>query len=163
MKWVAKAELFEIPILGWMMRLAGHIPLVRDNLIGGAHALLLAEKYLNQKCSVMIFPEGTRSPDGRVYGFADGAFHLAIRAKVAILPVAIEGSYRFLPTYEARPDEPKRLFLKVFFPIHTNSLASHDVTATKERVRQMIIEQVAEWRGVDPQEVNGLSGIDKLT
>jgi 1-acyl-sn-glycerol-3-phosphate acyltransferase len=158
MKWIAKAELFKIPIFGWIMRMAGHIPLARDNLIGGAEALLLAEKYLKQKCSVMIFPEGTRSPDGRIHGFTDGAFHLAIKAKVAILPVAVEGSYKRLPKYKVRSEEPKEMFLKVFPPISTSKMTLHDVTVIKESVRQMIIEQVAEWRSVEPKTVDSLAG-----
>ncbi len=137
--------------------MAGHIPLIRDNLIGGADALVLAEKYLKLNCSVMIFPEGSRSPDGRIYGFSDGAFFLAIRTGVPILPVAIEGSYRLAHPIEVGSDEQNELFLKVFQPIKTNSLTPNDIKAVKERVRQIMIEQVAKWRNVAPETVDGLS------
>ena len=132
--------------------MAGHIPLVRDNLIGGAEALRLAEKCLNQKRSVMIFPEGTRSPDGRIHGFNDGAFYLAIKAGVAILPIALVGSYKCFHQGKARSEEGIEMFLKVFSPISTSSMTSKDVIAVKANVRQMIIEQVAEWRSVGPKQ-----------
>jgi 1-acyl-sn-glycerol-3-phosphate acyltransferase len=157
MKWIAKVELFQIPVFGWMMRMAEHIPLDRKNLRQGAKALLLAERYLKQKCSVMIFPEGKRSPDNRVLHFVDGAFLLAIRAKVPILPVALEGSQKSLPQYIAAPEEPKEMFLKVLPPIDTNGMTSEDVVVVKKRVRQMIIDQIAEWRGVDPTAVDAIS------
>jgi 1-acyl-sn-glycerol-3-phosphate acyltransferase len=72
MKWIAKEELFRVPVVGWMMRLAGDIPLDRSYR-NGAQALLRAKSYLQQKCPVMFFPEGTRSVDDRVHAFTDGA------------------------------------------------------------------------------------------
>ena len=104
--------------------MAGHIPLVRDNLIGGAEALRLAEKYLNQKCSVMIFPEGTRSPDGRIHGFNDGAFYLAIKAGVAILPIALEGSYKCFHQGQGKVRRTDRNVPKGFL---THKYKQHDL------------------------------------
>ena len=97
MKWLGKAELFRLPIIGWMMKLSGDIPVERGDRRKSAQAFLRALKYLEQHCSVMFFPEGTRSIDGRVQRFADGAFQLAIKAKTAILPVALDGSFDCLP------------------------------------------------------------------
>lgn len=156
MKWIAKDELFQLPVFGWMMRLAEHIPLDRKNQRGGARALILAKRYLQQKCSVMIFPEGTRSPDGRVQVFSDGAFLLAIKAKVDILPVALEGSHKCLPKYKDKIRGPKEMFIKVLPSISTSRMTSQDVATVKKRVRQMIIEQIAEWRGVEPEAVDAL-------
>lgn len=157
MKWIAKEDLFDIPIMGWMMRMAGDIPVDRESRRKGVQALHHAGRYLQQKCSVMIFPEGTRSPDGRVRGFTDGAFHLAIRAKVPILPVALEGSYGCLPKHNWKFGEPQEIFMKVFPPIETEGMTSRDVPILREKARRMIIEQVARWRGVEPEEVDALS------
>ena len=79
MKWIAKTELFKIPLVGWMMQMAGDIPLDRRQR-AGAQALLRAKGYLQKGCSVMVFPEGTRSRDSKVHGFTEGAFALAIKA-----------------------------------------------------------------------------------
>ena len=97
MKWIGKIELFRLPYLGWMMRLARDIPVDRGDRRSGAAMLLKAIHMLKLRCSVMFFPEGTRSPDGRVWRFNEGAFHIAVKAQVPVLPIAVEGSYRCLP------------------------------------------------------------------
>ncbi len=99
MKWVAKAELFKAPLFGWLLRLAGDIPVDRTNKRSGAKVLIKGRQYLRDRCSVMFFPEGTRSRDGRVHPFTDGAFRLAIKAQVPVLPLAIDGTQDALPTH----------------------------------------------------------------
>lgn len=155
MKWIAKAELFRFPVVGWMMRMAGDIPVERNDRRKAAQAILLAHKYLDQRCSVMIFPEGTRSPDGNVQRFSDGAFHLAIRAGVPVLPLAVEGSYRCLPKHSWRFGEPSRIQLHVMAPVETSGMTLGDVGSLRDRVRLGIVEQVAAMRGVLPEDVDG--------
>ncbi|MDX1516917.1 MAG: lysophospholipid acyltransferase family protein, partial [Woeseiaceae bacterium] len=89
MKWVAKAELFRLPVVGWMMRMADDIPVDRDAKTSRARVLVVARERLSHHCSVMFMPEGTRSRDGRVHAFNDGAFRLAIKAQVPVLPLAL--------------------------------------------------------------------------
>jgi 1-acyl-sn-glycerol-3-phosphate acyltransferase len=156
MKWIAKAELFRLPFIGWMMRMAGDIPVDRRSR-RGAQALLQAKSYLQQRCPVMVFPEGTRSVDGRVYPFTDGVFQLAIKTKVPILPVAVEGSQACLPKGSWKIGKPQDIFLKVFPPIDTSNMTGKDVTQLRDRVRQMIVEQIAHWRGTDPEAVDALN------
>ena len=155
MKWMVKAELFRILFIGQMLRLAGDIPVERGNRRKAALAFLQAARYLDQKCSVMFFPEGTRSPDGMVHQFAEGAFHLAIKSKVPILPLAVDGSRDCLPKNSWRIGKVDRIFLKVLPPVRTDDLQAEDVSALRDRVRAMIIAQVAEWRNVPPEEVDG--------
>ena len=145
MKWIAKAELFKIPLVGWMMRMAGDIPLDRQHR-SGAPALLKARKYLQQGCPVMIFPEGTRSPDGEVHSFTDGAFRLAIKAQAPILPLAIEGSHSCLQKGSWKFGEPRDVFVKVLPPVETTGLSSQDSQSLRDRIREMIADQVAEWK-----------------
>ena len=151
MKWIAKAELFRIPIVGWMMRMAGDIPLDRQQR-SGAQALLRAKRYLQQNCSVMIFPEGTRSQDGSVQPFTDGAFHLAIKARVPVLPIAIEGSHSCLEKGSWKFGEPRDIFLTILPPISTAGLTSRDTGALKERVHREVVAQVEKLRGQIPRE-----------
>lgn len=156
MKWMGKKELFKIPIIGWMMSLSGDIAVDRKSARSGAQAIIKAQRYLEQKCSVIIFPEGTRTLDGRVRQFTDGAFHLAIRAKVPILPLVIEGSRGCIPKNSWKFGEPSDIHLKILPPIDTASLGMEDVQALRDRVRAAIMNQIAEWRSVPVGEVDGL-------
>lgn len=157
MKWIAKEDLFRVPFVGWMMRLAGDIPLDRDDRRAGARALLEARRTLERKCSVMIFPEGTRSPDGRVRRFTDGAFLLAIRAGVPVLPLAVEGSRDCLPKRSWIFGDTQDIHLMVLPPVETAGLGPADVGALRDQVRRMIVEKVAACRGVPPAMVDALA------
>jgi 1-acyl-sn-glycerol-3-phosphate acyltransferase len=159
MKWLAKKELFKLPILGWMLRLAGDICVDRKNPRSGAQALIKAQHILEQKCSIMIFPEGTRTLDGRVRQFTDGAFHLAIKAKVSILPLVIEGSRDCIPKNSWKFGKPSDIFLKVLPPIETSSLTIQDVPSLRDTVRTVIIKQIAEWRSVPIEVVDGMQQV----
>jgi len=160
MKWVGKKELFDTPIIGWMMRLSGDIPVDRKSPRSGARMLLTAMEYLRNGCPVMFFPEGTRSKDGKVGRFNDGAFHLAIKAQVPILPIAVEGSHRCLPKHSWVFGEPATIRLKVFSPVETKGLTPANLESLREQVRSVIIRQIAEWRGSVPSSVDALSGAE---
>jgi 1-acyl-sn-glycerol-3-phosphate acyltransferase len=160
MKWVGKKELFDTPYIGWMMKLSGDIPVDRKNARSGARMLLTAMEYLKRGCSVMFFPEGTRTKDGTVGRFNDGAFHLAIKAQVPILPIAVEGSHRCLPKHSWIFGEPATVKMKVFEPVETTGLSSEDVAALREQVRLVIIQQIAAWRGSTPEVVGGTTFAD---
>jgi 1-acyl-sn-glycerol-3-phosphate acyltransferase len=92
MRWVAKVSLFKIPVIGWLMRSGGDIRLQRGDGASVRAMFAEARATLDQGLPVMIFPEGTRSNDGALQRFKDGAFQLAIEAGVPILPLAIEGT-----------------------------------------------------------------------
>lgn len=155
MKWIGKVELFKLPVVGWMMHLSGDISVDRQSARSGAHAMLKAQRYLEKKCSVMIFPEGTRTLDGRVRQFTDGAFHLAIRAKTMILPMVIEGSFNCIPKHSWKFGEPSDIKLKILPPIDTSSLSLKDVPACRDNVRHAIMQQIADWRSVPLEAVDG--------
>ena len=157
MKWIAKKELFTVPFVGWMMRLAGDIPVDRAETRSGARMLLTAMKYLEQKCSVMFFAEGTRSPDGRVGRFNDGAFQLAIKAHVPILPVAIEGSFDCLPKKSWRFGKASYIHVKVLPEVDTTGMTTKDAGALNTRIRQMIVREVAAVRGTTMETIDVLS------
>lgn len=161
MKWVGKKELFDTPIIGWMMKLSGDIPVDRKNPRSGARMLLTAMEYLRNGCPVMFFPEGTRSMDGRVGRFNDGAFHLAIRAQVPVLPIAIEGSHRCLPKHSWVFGEPARIRLKVFSPVETTGMTPADVASLRDQVRSVIIRQIAEWRGSSIESADALADVER--
>ncbi len=153
MKWVAKAELFKTPLVGWLLRLAGDIPVDRTSKRSGAKVLIKGRQYLRDRCSVMFFPEGTRSRDGRVHPFTDGAFRLAIKAQVPVLPLAIDGTQDALPTHSWKFDAAT-VRLKVLPPVPTTGLTRADTEALREQVRSLIIEQLAIWRSASPDALD---------
>jgi 1-acyl-sn-glycerol-3-phosphate acyltransferase len=157
MKWMAKVELFKLPVVGWMLRMAGDIPVDRENRRSGAQALLKAKEYLQQKCSVMIFPEGTRSPDGCIGPFNDGAFHLAVREQVAILPIAVEGSRDCLPKRSWRFGASQDISLHLLPIIETTGLTPEGVPALRDSVRTLVLTEVARLRGVSPESVESVA------
>jgi 1-acyl-sn-glycerol-3-phosphate acyltransferase len=156
MKWVGKIELFRVPFTGWMMKLAGDIPVDRKDPRSGAKMLLRANKVLQKKCSVIFFPEGTRSRNGKVGRFIDGAFHLAIKAQVPVLPLVLDGSYDCLPKNSWVFGKPANISLKILPPIDTAGMTSADIPALRDRVRTVIMAQVAEWRGSSIADVDAL-------
>lgn len=96
-KWVAKDSLFAVPFVGWSMSLAKHIRLARGNFSSIKHVYREAAGWLRQGMSVLFFPEGTRSETDEMRDFQNGAFKLAIKEGVPVLPVAIRGTGDMIP------------------------------------------------------------------
>lgn len=159
MKWVAKKALFHLPAAGWLLRLGGDIPVDRSDKRSRARVLETATEYLERACSVMFFPEGTRSRDGRIQRFSDGAFRLAIKRGVPVLPIAIDGTHEALPKDSVwfNPSVEK-IRVKVLEPVDTSAYTPNEARSLQRHVRARIIGQVASWRGVPPAEVDALDG-----
>ncbi len=157
MKWVAKIGLFRLPVAGWLLRMSGDIPVDRRSKKSRAEAVSMAKDYLRKDCSVMLFPEGTRSRDGQVHRFSDGAFRLAVEEGVPVLPIAIDGTHEALPKHSIwfEPN-PETIRVKVLDPVSTDSYTREDVRALQRHVRARVVAQVAEWRGVDLDAVDAL-------
>lgn len=137
MRWVAKEELFRLPWIGWMLRCGGDIQLRRGH--GESIREMMAEcrRTLAAGVPVMMFPEGTRSPDGRLLPFKDGAFVLAIEAGVPVLPVATAGTRNCRPKGSIWFGEA-RARVRVLEPIETAGMTLADVPRLKELVRERI-------------------------
>jgi 1-acyl-sn-glycerol-3-phosphate acyltransferase len=139
MKWLAKAEMFRIPILGWLLRLAGDVPIQRGFGPSAVEAIARCREVLADRVSVMIFPEGTRSTTADLLPFKDGAFRLAIDAGVPILPLVVHGTSTALPKHDWRFGRSTAV-VQVLDPVETTGLTPADVPALKDRVRRMIVE-----------------------
>jgi len=96
-KWVAKESLFKIPFVGWSLALAKHIKLERGNLGSIKKVYREAAHWLRSGVSVLFFPEGTRSETSEMGDFRNGAFKLAIKERVPILPILFEGTGTAIP------------------------------------------------------------------
>jgi 1-acyl-sn-glycerol-3-phosphate acyltransferase len=137
MKWLSKAELFRIPVMGWMMQLAGDVPVKRGFGPSAVEAIARCREVLARRVSVMIFPEGTRSATADMLPFKDGAFRLAVDAGVPILPLAVRGTRSALPKHDWRFNRSDAT-VRVLEPVETAGLGPADVPALRDRVRDTI-------------------------
>jgi 1-acyl-sn-glycerol-3-phosphate acyltransferase len=96
-RWIAKKELFAIPLFGWALRAAGYVPMDRSNRRASMQSLADASARIKAGASVVIFPEGTRSRDGKLGEFKSGGFLLALSARQPVVPTLIRGANRILP------------------------------------------------------------------
>ncbi len=142
MKWLSKVEILRIPILGWNMRIAGDVPVERGTAKSAAKAMRRCRTILEGNVSVVIFPEGTRSPTGEMLPFKDGAFRLAIEAGVPILPIVVHGTRFALGKHDWRIGH-SIAEARVLAPVDTAGLTNADVPALKERIRMIIAEEKA--------------------
>jgi len=145
MKWLSKVEMFKIPLVGWMMRLAGDVPLRRGESSSAVTAMAACRDRLERRVSVMIFPEGTRSASGELAAFKDGAFRLAIETGTTILPVAVHGTRTALRKHDWRLGR-SRAEARVLEPVDVSELDASDVATLRERVRDRIAVELISMR-----------------
>jgi 1-acyl-sn-glycerol-3-phosphate acyltransferase len=139
MKWLAKASLFRIPVVGWMMWLAGDVPVRRGDSASGKGAMADCARWLERGVPVMVFPEGTRSADAALLPFKDGAFRLAIETGADLLPVAVHGTRAALPKHSWRFQRAEAR-VTVGTPLSTKGLTLADVERLKARARAQVEE-----------------------
>ena len=146
--WIAKKELFKIPIFGRAMRSAGYIEIDRQNHEKAMKSLDEAAQKIREGKSVVTFPEGTRSKDRTIKPFKQGLFHLAIKAGVPIVPISIIGAHEIMPkrTLQVRPG-------KITMIIDPPGDVSGYTTETRgdliERVRGIIVGNFESGRNPD--------------
>ena len=141
-KWVSKSENFRIPFIGWNMTLNRYIRIERGKLKGNLRMMRDAETALRSGSSVMIFPEGTRSADGRLGAFSRGAFELAVKTSAPVLPVVIDGTALALPKRGWVLQGSQNICLRVLPPVRPHSDAAH----LAEDVREMIARELEKMR-----------------
>lgn len=134
-----KKELLSYPVVGWQLKRSGQVCIDQQNPAHSISSIRAALKGLKDGLPLVIFPEGGRSPDGYIKPFLPGAFFLAIKAQVDIVPVALVGTYELLPmdTYhiKCRPLE-----MRVGEPISTVGLTMRDLEALSARVQKAVQE-----------------------
>jgi 1-acyl-sn-glycerol-3-phosphate acyltransferase len=136
---VFKSELLKYPIVGWHLKRSGQVCINQQNPTASIGSIRSALKSLKEGMPLVIFPEGGRTPDGEIKPFLPGAFFLAIKAQVDIVPVALVGTYELLPmsTYhiKCRPLE-----MRVGEPISTAGLKGHDMEELSAKVQKAVEE-----------------------
>ena len=132
-----KKELLSYPVVGWQLKRSGQVCIDQQNPSRSISSIRAALKGLHAGLPLVIFPEGGRTPDGEIKPFLQGAFFLAIKAQVDIVPVALVGTYELLPmnTYhiKCRPLE-----MRVGEPISTTGLTMRDMEAVSTRVQKAV-------------------------
>lgn len=157
MKWLSKQVLFRIPVVGWMMWLAGDIPVKRGSTASAGDAMRRCKEWLDKGVPVMIFPEGTRSIDGGLLPFKDGAFRLAVDTGAQILPIAVDGTRDALPKHSWHFGKAQAR-VAVGQPIEVQGRSADEL---KSLARAQIEGLIRELRGVRSAPVQGF-GVREL-
>ncbi|MDI9560884.1 MAG: lysophospholipid acyltransferase family protein [Pseudomonadota bacterium] len=137
-KWVAKKELFSVPFLGWALKSGRNISLDRENPREGLKAMNEAVKKIKDGMNVVIFPEGTWSTNEELLPFKKGAFSLAVRTGVPIIPVGIIGTGRLQPDGCFIPKEKGKVYIKIGQPVCTTKQGPSAKTELMCEVRSCI-------------------------
>jgi 1-acyl-sn-glycerol-3-phosphate acyltransferase len=148
---IAKKQLARIPLFGWVMWAGRFIFIDRQNGVAARRSIELAGQRIHDGVSVLLFPEGTRTRDGTLGPFKKGGFHLAVKAGVAIVPVALRGTRELMP--------PGSLLLRsgtmtviIGEPIATEGLSDEERANLSDRVRGAVEGLLAE-KSSEPRSI----------
>ena len=141
-RWLAKKELFKVPIWGPAMRRAGYIPIDRSHGREALKSLDEAAQKIAAGTSVIIFPEGTRSKDGKLQDFKAGAMLLAIKSGVDIVPVAIAGTHAVLPKGKLLTT-PGKVNIRIGKPIEMKEFRPRDKHDLAKKVEGRVAEMLS--------------------
>jgi 1-acyl-sn-glycerol-3-phosphate acyltransferase len=141
-RFLAKRGLFQIPFLGQHLSRAGHIPVPREDPRAAVKVMQAAAETIQQKkISLLIFPEGGRSHDGKLRPFKEGGAYIAIRAQVPVVPIVIIGSRNVLP-FGAGIVKSGAVTLRILKPIETRQLTLKDRGKLTDELRALILDQL---------------------
>ncbi len=141
-KWVSKAEIFNLPFIGWNMVLNRYIKLFRGDKRSVARMMEDATAHLRNGSSVYIFPEGTRSRDGQLKEFKSGAFILAKKLNIPILPIVINGTTHALPKYSLDFHGHHSISIDVLPEITAETVATLDEAELAQYTHQLMSEHL---------------------
>lgn len=148
-KWVSKEEIFRVPFVGWNMTLNRYIRIRRGDRQDAVRMMKACGDALESGNSVMIFPEGTRSLDGELREFRHGAFTLALRHRIPIVPIVLDGTLDALPKHGVTLQNSADIVIQVLEPIRVDGF--RDVDALRDHVRGVMADMLrrirAERRG----------------
>jgi 1-acyl-sn-glycerol-3-phosphate acyltransferase len=138
-RWLAKMELFKVPIFGHAMRKAGYISIDRNNRESAFESLETAAEKIKNGVSVLIFPEGTRSRDGKLQPFKKGGFIMAIDSGVPIVPVIISGARTIMTKGKFRVN-PGQIRMSIQQPIDTTVYSRDTKETLMKHVRRVMCD-----------------------
>ena len=145
-RWIIKKEILKLPIFGYALYASRNIFIDRSNTTSAIESINKGFDRLPNGVSVMVFAEGTRSPDGQIHEFKKGGFITAVRLKIPILPVTINGSRRVMRKGSFTL-KPGKIQVVIGDPIDTSSYTTDTVQELIGKTRQAIIANF------DPEDV----------
>lgn len=148
-KWMMKASLIKVPFVGWACKMSGHIFVDRSSPAAIRRTMEKAEKQLAGGMSVVVFPEGARTLDGRMHSFKRGAYLLATEFNLPVVPVSIDGAYKVLRRTAKLP-RPGHINLTIHKPILPPE-NGHDLASLMEESRAAIASAIPEEQGASKQ------------
>lgn len=162
-RFVAKSQLRWAPFIGWVGMASGQIFIDRSKRTKSFASLEEAARKITSGRSVIIFPEGTRSPDGRVLPFKKGPFALALAASAPVCPVTVEGSGKLMPKNRWKIT-PGKIHVKIGPPVDVRPFAPKDREGLARLIRGKIIDQSLELGGLggDREDAIALPGKDGI-
>ena len=149
--WAAKRSVMNVPFLGWHLRLAGHVPVDRNTGKDAALAVMEAfERVLRNDKPLLVFPEGTRTADGKLKAFKNGAFQAAVYAGKPVVPVAIHGTFTLMSrdavdTGTSTSADDRLVTVQIGKPIYPNTALDDEdaVAELRDRTRAAVVEMLA--------------------
>ncbi|MGD0277894.1 MAG: lysophospholipid acyltransferase family protein [Smithella sp.] len=151
-RWIAKKELFSIPVFGAAMRSAGYIEIDRNNREKALQSIDEAALRIRKGKSIMTFPEGTRSRDGEIKPFKHGIFYLAIKSGVPVVPVSIIGSGQIMSKRSLRI-KPGQIKLIIGKPIEVKNFDIEKRYELIEMVRNEMIKNYNDWQEAEKTNI----------
>lgn len=145
-KWISKIENMKVPFIGWYLRMADYITVDRGNSESKDRMMERSFETLSRGTSIMMFPEGTRSLDGKIGFFKRGAFQLALGAKKSILPVLIDGTADILPKHGLIFSSGHKIDIRVFDPVIPESFGTDDPDVLAARFNNFMTEALKNLR-----------------
>jgi 1-acyl-sn-glycerol-3-phosphate acyltransferase len=163
-RYVAKSQLAWVPLIGWYLALAGHVFVNRSNRAKAIASLDAAAAKIRGGTSIFLYPEGTRSPDGRILPFKKGPFALALKSRVPVCPVTIEGSGDLMPK-NSWNITPGPIRVRIGKPIDTTRFAENDREGLARAVREVIIADslALGGKGGDVDDVVADAGVEGVS
>lgn len=153
-RWVAKKSLFKVPFMGWHMRRSGYIAIDRDNPREAVKEIMAASEIILGGIHAIAFPEGTRSRTGELGKFYSGAFALALRTGVPLVPITIEGSYRVIMPKTLQVNPGNIIRIRVGRPIDPSTFKRNEKNRLRDEVFQIMhrnLEELRDRREVDEE------------
>lgn len=142
-KWLMKQSLKKMPLVGAASAKAGHVFVDQTSRKGIVETMRQTRDTLKEGMSTVVFPEGHRTPDGKMAEFKKGAFQTAVSLKLPIVPVTIDGAYKVLPIHSSRMN-PTKITMTFHAPIPTDSIAANDVPNLMQQVYDIIESALAD-------------------
>ncbi len=133
-KWISKKEALKIPVVGWALWLHNDVLISRGESSSVKKMIRDCQSWLKRNVSIIMFPEGTRTKDGQIHAFKEGAFVLAKMTKTAILPVVIDGTYDVLPKKGLKLKRKQLFQIQVLPEVSEETIAQKSVKELKEEL-----------------------------